>query len=70
MPVLAAMREREPRRIGEPIGRPVHDLAHHRERLHSACADTGRQQQFRKIPWPLLCRGGERAVQTAHEHIA
>ena len=31
MTVLAAMGQREPRGIPEPVGRPMHDLRHHRQ---------------------------------------
>ena len=46
--VLAAMRQREARRILEAVGRAVHDLGDHGERLHGAGADAGRQQQLRE----------------------
>ena len=65
MAVLAAMRQREARRILEAVGRAVHDLGHHGQRLHRAGADAGRQQQLGKVDGPALGGGGERAVQAA-----
>jgi hypothetical protein len=65
MPVLAAMRQREARRIAKTVGRAVNDLRDHRQRAHRAHADPRREQQFRKVDRAALGRGGERAVQAA-----
>jgi hypothetical protein len=69
MPILAAMREREARRIAEAAGRAMDHLGHHRERAHGARADAGRQQQFGEILRPAIGGGGERAVQAARDDI-
>ena len=47
--VLPAMGERKPSRVGKPVGRAVDDLGDHRQRPHRPGADTGGQQQPRKI---------------------
>jgi hypothetical protein len=70
MPVLAAVRQREARRIPEAIGRPVHDLRHNRERAHRARTDARRQQQVRKVDGTALSRSGERGMQPSRENIA
>jgi len=45
MPVLAAMRKGETRRVGEPVWRAMHDLGDHRQRTHGPRTDAwnGRQ---------------------------
>ena len=48
MPVLAAMREREARRIGEAVGRAVHHLGDHRQRAHRARADSRASAAIRR----------------------
>ena len=70
MPVLAAMREREARRIGEAVGRAVHHLGDHRERAHGARADARREQQLGEVLRPALGRRREIAVQAARMHVA
>jgi hypothetical protein len=70
VPVLAAMGQREPRRIGEAIRRAMHHLGHHRQRLYGAGADAGRQQQLRKIYRTAFGRRRQRAVQAAGEDVA
>ena len=60
MAVLAAMGEREAGRVGEAVGRAVHDLGDHGERAHRARADAGRQQQLGEIGRAALGRRGER----------
>ena len=69
MSVLAAMGERESRRIGEPARRAMDHLRDHGERAHGAGADSGHQQQLGKIFRPGLGRRGERAVQPAQDDI-
>ncbi len=63
MSVLAAVGERKPRRVAEPIGRAVHHLGHHGKRLYRPRADARRQQQLGKILRPELGCRGKRAVQ-------
>ena len=70
MPVLAAMGEREARRIGETIGRAMHHFGHHRERPHRAGADAGNEQQFGEVGRPPIGRRGEARVQAGRQHIA
>ena len=65
MAVLAAMRQREARRIGEAVRRAVDDLGHHRQRTHGARADARHQQQLGEIGRAAVGRGGEIAVQAA-----
>jgi hypothetical protein len=56
--VFAAVRQRELCRVGGPIGRALHDLGHHLQRLHRARTAAGRQQELRKVDGPALgCRG-------------
>jgi hypothetical protein len=49
VPVLAAMGERKPRRVGKALGRAVDDLGDHRQQPHCPGADARDQQQFGKI---------------------
>ena len=67
--VLAAMREREARRIGEAVRRAVHHLGDQRQRMHRARADARHQQQVGEVGRAGIGRGGERAVQAAHDHV-
>jgi hypothetical protein len=52
VPVLAAMRQREPPRIAKPAGGSVHDLGDHGQRADGSRADAGGEQEFGKIRWP------------------
>ena len=70
MPVLAAMGEREARRIGETTGRAVHHFGHHRERSHRAGADAGNEKQFGEVGRPPIGRRREARVKAGAEHIA
>ncbi len=67
--VLAAMGEREARRIGKAAGRAMDDLGNHRQRPHRPRADARHHQQLGEVGWPTVRRGGERAVQSADDHI-
>nr|WP_240320663.1 hypothetical protein [Sphingomonas crusticola] len=69
MAVLAAMGEREARRIAEPARRAMDHFRHHRQRPHGAGANAGNQQQFGKIlRSPLRC-GRKIAVQPPRDHV-
>ena len=64
MAVLAAVREREARRVGEAAGRAVHDLGHQREREQRPRAHAGHQHQLGEVvrargrrPRPASSRG-------------
>jgi hypothetical protein len=46
MPVPAAMRKREARRVGEAVRRSVHDLGNHRQRAHRPRSHAWNEQQF------------------------
>jgi len=63
MAVLAAVGEREARRVGKPIGRAVDDLGDHRQRPHRPGADTPGQQQLGKILWAGSGRRGQGRMQ-------
>jgi hypothetical protein len=63
MAVLAAMRERKPRRVLETVGRAMHHLGHHRQGLHGARADARRQQQFLEVHRASFGRRRRRAVE-------
>ena len=63
VPVLAAMRQREPPGIAEPARGAVHDFGHHRQRADGARAHARRQQQFGKIRRTAVGRRGQIAVQ-------
>jgi hypothetical protein len=69
MPVLAAMREREARRIGEAVGRAVHHLGDHRQRRTVRAPTPGVSSSSGNRPGRAR-RRGQRAVQAAHEHVA
>ena len=47
--VLAAVREREPRRVGKPGRRAVHDLGDERQRLQRARSQLLEQRQRREV---------------------
>ena len=69
MPVLTAMRKREPRRIGEAARRSVHDLGDHRQRAHRPRAHAWNEQQFGEIgrgPDPPLPPGWRKGAASAH----
>ena len=70
MAVLAAMREREARRIDEAAGRAVHDLGHQGKSLNSARAHARREQQILEIGRPSFGRRSEIAVQAPHVDVA
>src|SRR5947209_7667996 len=69
MAVLAAMRQRKTRWVGEAAGRAVHHLGDHRERAHRARADAGRQQELGEILRPAIRRGRKIAAQAAQVHV-
>jgi len=69
MAVLAAVREREARRIGEAARRAVHDFGDGGERLDGARAEPGRHQQIREVDRRALGRRREGAAQSAQEHV-
>ena len=56
MAVLAAVREREARRIGEARRRAVHDFGDERQRLQRARAELLDQQQRREVAQLALVR--------------
>jgi uncharacterized protein len=58
MPVLAAMRERETRRIGEAVRSPMHQLGDHCQCAHRAGAHTWRQHPSVPGQLPLPMRRG------------
>ena len=70
MPVLAAVGEREARRIGEAAGRAVDHLGDH-ARASAPCARRrpGTSRSSAKSAGPAVGRGGERAVQAAEHHV-
>ena len=70
MPVLAAMGEREARRIGEAIGRAVHHFGHHGECPHRAGADAWRQKQFGEVGGSSFATAVRRRVQARREQVA
>ncbi len=70
MTILATMGERESRRVAKAVGRAMDHLRHHRQRLHGAGADAGRQQQVREIDRAAFGGGSQGAVQAAGEHVA
>ena len=70
MPVLAAMGERKPRRVGKPVGRAMDDLGDHRQRPHRTGANTRTQQQFSKILRAGIRRSGQRRVQPPEIDVA
>jgi hypothetical protein len=49
MPVLAAMRKREARRVGEAVRRSMHDLGNHRQRAHGPRSHAWNEQQFGQV---------------------
>jgi hypothetical protein len=63
-------RQRKTRGIAEAVGRPVHYLRHHGQRLYRARADARREQECRKILWAALSGGGEGGVKALREHVA
>ena len=70
MPVLAAMREREARRIGEAIGRAVDHFGHHGERPHCTGADAWNQKQFGEVGRSSIGGRCERRVKAGRQHVA
>ena len=62
MPVLAAVGERETRRIREPAGCAVDDLRHGGERLDGARADSWLEEQVGEVLGSVLCGRGESGV--------
>jgi hypothetical protein len=69
MAVLAAVRQRDARRILKAIRSAMHDLGDHGKRANCARADAGRQQQIGKIDRTALGGGSERAMQTPAENV-
>ena len=69
MAVLAAVRQREARRIGEAVRRAVHHLRDQRQRMDRARADARHQQQLGEVGRAGVGRRGERAVQAAQDHV-
>ena len=63
MPVLAAVREREARRIGEAARRAVHHLGDQRQRLQRARPEILQQQQRREIAELALVRDRQHRAQ-------
>ena len=63
MPVLAAVREREARRIRKPAGRAVHNLRHQREREQRPRADAGDQHQRGEVLGTAIGDGGQRLAE-------
>jgi hypothetical protein len=70
MPVLAAMGDRKPRWVREPVGRAMDDLGDHRQRPHRPGANTLGQQQFGKVLRASIRRCGQCRVQPPEIDIA
>ena len=70
VPVLAAVRKGEPRRVGKAVRRPVHDLGHHGERPHRPCPDARREQQLGEVGRTAVGGGGEIPVQAPRHDVA
>src|SRR6516225_4795424 len=49
MPVLAAMRKGEARRVREAVRRPMHDLGNHRQGAHGPRSHAWNEEQFGEI---------------------
>ena len=69
MPVLAAVRKREPPGIAEPARGAVHDFGHHRQRADGPRAHARRQQQLGKIRRTPVGRRGQIPVQPVRDHV-
>jgi hypothetical protein len=70
MPVLAAMRKREARRVVKSIRRSVHDLGDHRQRAHGARANAWNEEQFGEVGRPSIRRGCQVGVKARLQHVA
>src|SRR5688572_32690092 len=62
--ILAAVRERKPRRVGEPAGRAMDDFGDERKRLQSAWAEILEQQKFSELMQIAFIRDGEHCAET------
>jgi hypothetical protein len=69
VPVLAAVREGEPCRIGKAVGGSVHDFGDHGQRRNGAPPNPANEDQFGKVHWPSIGRRCEAAVQAPREHV-
>src|SRR3984893_14348638 len=70
MPVLSAMRKRKARRVGEAVGRSVHDFGNHRQRAYRPRTDTWNEQQFGEVDRrPIRC-GSQIGVKARRQHVA
>jgi hypothetical protein len=70
MPILAAVREREPSRIAEPTRRAVNHLSDERQRGDGARAHARLQQELGEVRGAAVGCSRERRVQPAQEDIA
>lgn len=69
MPVLAAMSDREPRRIAEAIGRAMNDLRDLGQRTDGPCTDAGNEQKLGEI-LRTACGGScQVAVQASGDDV-
>src|ERR1700730_3854280 len=70
MPVLAAMRKRKTRRVGEAVRRTMHDLGNHRQRAYRPRTDTWNEQQLGEVGrTPIRC-GSQIGVKARRQHVA
>ena len=67
--VLAAVGDREPRRVAEPVGRAVDDLGDLRERAHRAGADPRHEQEVGEILRAAVGGRREIGVQAADDDV-
>ena len=70
MSVLAAVREREARRIVEPRRRAVHDLGDERQRLQRARAELLEQQERREVAQLALVGERQHGAEPPLVHVA
>ena len=69
MPVLAAMGEREPRRVAKAVGRAMHNLRDHGQRADGACANARHEQELREIGRTGFGGSRQVAVQPPGDYV-
>jgi hypothetical protein len=64
------MRKRKARRVGEAVGRSVHDFGNHRQRAYRPRTDTWNEEQLGEVGrTPIRC-GNQIGVKARRQHIA
>ena len=70
MPVLAAMRKGETRRVRKSVWCSVHDLGNHRQGAHGPRSHARNEQQFGEVDRCPICCCSKIGVKTRRQHVA